>query len=176
MAENRPKMVTAIFRDRNDSEQAFDYLYHLGYADRDINVLMSDKTRTTWFPERREEKHTASNKAGEGLAVGGAIGTALGATLAAVAAIGTSLALQGVGLVIAGPIAAALAGGGVGAVTGGIIGALVGLGIPEQNAAAYEEALRSGGVVIGVVPKTRQHASAIELRFKELQGENVCYC
>jgi hypothetical protein len=177
MAEKKQTMVTAVFRDRNDSEQAFDYLYHLGYNDREINVLMSDKTRSTFFPDRKEEaKHTAGTKAEAGMGVGGAIGTAIGATLAAVAAIGTSIAIPGLGLIIAGPLAAALAGGGAGAVTGGLLGALVGAGFTEQNAAAYEEALRNGGVVLGVVPHNKDHARAIEQRFQELNGENVCYC
>ena len=54
--------------------------------------------------------------------------------------------------IVAGPIFAALAGGGAGAVTGGAVGGLVGLGIPESNAKAYEEALKKGGVVFGVHP------------------------
>ncbi len=55
------------------------------------------------------------NKAAEGAGVGGAIGGTVGAIAAAIAAIGTSLVLPGLGLVIAGPIAAALAGAGAGA-------------------------------------------------------------
>lgn len=177
MSAKNQKMVTAVFRNRNDSEQAFDYLYHLGYTDKEINVLMSDRTHSTLTTDSRNHtKHNAGTKAGEGMGIGGAIGTAVGATLAAVAAIGTSIALPGIGLVIAGPIAAAFAGGGAGAVTGGAIGALAGAGFSQQNAEAYEEALREGGVVLGVVPLNREHASAIEERFRELNGENVCYC
>jgi hypothetical protein len=177
MANAREKMVVAVFRDRNDAEQAFDYLYHLGYSDRDINVLMSDKTRSTWYPEwRGENKHEAGTQVEAGMGIGGAIGTALGATLGAIAAIGTTLVVPGLGLVVAGPLAAAFAGGGAGAVTGGIIGALAGAGFTQQNAQAYEEALRHGGIVLGVVPKNRDHADAIEKRFKDLNGENVCYC
>jgi hypothetical protein len=176
MAEKH-KMVTAVFRDRNDSEQAFDYLYHLGYTDREINVLMSDKTRASFYPGTGEDaRHPAGTRAEEGMGLGGAIGTAVGATLAAVAAIGTTIAVPGLGLLIAGPLAAAFAGGGAGAVTGGVLGGLIGAGFTEHNAGAYEEALRNGGVVLGVVPKNHDHASAIEERFKELNGENVCYC
>jgi hypothetical protein len=169
-------MVVAIFRDRNAAEQAFDYLYHLGYSDREINVLMSDKTRAAFYPKSEEAKHTAHTKAEEGMGIDGAIGTALGASLAAIAAIGTTIAIPGLGLLVAGPVAAALAGAGAGAVTGGLIGALVGAGFTEQDATAYEDALRNGGVVIGVVPRNQDHAKAIEQRFKELNGENVCYC
>ena len=170
------KMVTAVFRDRYDAERAFDYLHGLGYLDTEINVLMSDRTRAAYYPAKDESKHAAGSMATEGMGVGGAIGTAVGATLAAVAAIGTTIALPGLGLLIAGPIAAALAGGGAGAVAGGAIGALVGAGMTEQNAQAYEEALRHGGVVIGVVPHNDDHSNDVQAKFKQFNGENVCYC
>jgi len=176
--QEKKKMVQAVFRDRYDAEQAFQFLHNKGYADSEINVLMSDKTRATYYPtsSKEEHYHAAGTKATEGLGVGGAIGTAVGATLAAVAAIGTSMAIPGLGLVIAGPIVAALAGGGAGAVTGGIVGTLVGAGITEQNAEAYADALRNGGVALSVAPHSDDHAKEIQRRFKELNGENVCYC
>src|SRR5207244_3358451 len=153
MSQEQKKMVTAVFRDRFDAERAFDYLHTKGYLDSEINVLMSDKTRSTYYPgTRAEEKHEAGSLATEGMGVGGAIGTAVGAALGAIAAIGTTVAIPGLGLIIAGPIAAALAGGGAGAVTGGVIGTLVGAGMTEQNAKAYEDALRNGGLALGVVP------------------------
>jgi hypothetical protein len=176
MVQERKKMVTAVFRDRLSAERAFDFLHAKGYTDSEINVLMSDKTRSTYYSTTDTgERHEAGTLATEGMAVGGAIGTAVGATLAAVAAIGTTLAVPGLGF-IAGPLAAALAGGGAGAVTGGLVGALVGAGMTEQNAQAYEEALRNGGVAIGVVPRNSDHADDIEKRFRELNGENVCCC
>ena len=174
MAEKKTRMVTAVFRDRFDFEQAFSYARSLGYTDSEINVLMSDKTRSSWTDSSGEPRHNAGSMAEEGMGIGGAIGTAVGATVAAIVAIGTSVAIPGLGLVIAGPIAAALAGGGAGAVTGGLIGTLVGAGFTEQNASAYEEALRNGGAVIGVVPRNNDDASALQKRFNELRGENVC--
>ena len=172
MAEKR-LLVSAVFRDRLDAEQALDYLRGLGYSDEDINVLLSDKMHAMFNARPHEGEHGPKRNVAEGMGVGGAIGTAVGATLAAVAAIGTSLALPGLGLVVAGPLAAALAGGGAGAVTGGVIGGLIGAGITEQNAKAYEEALRNGGVVIGVHPKSSEDARRIENKFNELGGENV---
>jgi len=169
------KMVVGVFRDRYDAERAFDYLHGLGYLDSEINVLMSDRTRAAYFPAKDEPKQTSGTMATEGMGLGGAIGTAVGSTLAAVAAITASITIPGLG-VIAGPIVAALAGGGAGAVTGGVVGALVGAGMTEQNAQAYEEALRHGGVVIGVVPHNDEHQRDIEEKFKQFNGENVCYC
>lgn len=175
MAENR-QWVSAVFRDRASAEQAFDTLRGWGYSDREVNVLMSDQTRSRYYPPKAHEKHEAGTMATEGMGVGGAIGTAVGATLGAILAIGTSLAIPGLGLVIAGPLAAAFAGGGAGAVTGGIVGGLVGLGIPEANAQAYQDALREGGVVIGVEARDSKDAKRIEKSFKDLQGENIYAC
>jgi hypothetical protein len=107
--------------------------------------------------------------------LGGASGTAVGATLAAVMAVGSALAIPPLGVAIAGPVAAVLAGGGGGAVAGGIIGALIGLGIPEPNARAYQEVLRDGGVVLGVVPHGPEDADAIRRDFDELRGEDIYY-
>jgi hypothetical protein len=171
----REKMVTAVFRDRLDAEQALDFLHSKGYDRNTINVLMSDKTAPLGTTSADQPHHGTSSAVAEGLSVGGVIGTAVGATVAAVAAIGTSIAIPGLGLIVAGPIAAALAGGGAGAVTGGVLGALIGAGIPEANAEAYQGALRNGGVVIGVVPRDGDDASAIQERFRNLRGESVFY-
>jgi hypothetical protein len=173
----RQQMLTAVFLDRVHAQRAYEWLIDQGYTSDDISVLMSADTRSNYFTQEEEESPPAAGTHGaEGVAAGGAIGTALGATIAAVVAIGTSIAIPGLGLVIAGPVAAALAGGGAGAIAGGVIGGLVGLGIPEANADAYHEALRNGGVVIGVVPRSTEDGVRIEEEFERLHGGNICYC
>jgi hypothetical protein len=170
-------MVTAVFRDREHAQEAYDWLLNRGYTSNDINILMSDATRSRYYVSgKKGSRMAAKSDVAEGAAVGGAVGTAVGATLAAAVAVAGGLAIPGVGLFLAGPAVAALAGGGAGAVTGGVIGALVGLGIPEPNAKAYEEALRDGGVVLGVVPHSSKDATAIKQYFEKHQGESVCYC
>ena len=178
MATAREKMVTAVFRNRVDAQNACEALADHGYASSEINVLMSDATRSAYYPpERRGASAAAGNLGMEGAGVGGAIGTAVGATLAAVAAtVGAGIAIPGLGLFIAGPVVAALAGGGAGAVAGGLIGGLIGLGIPEPDATAYLDALRNGGVVVGVVPHNADDADRIKQDFIDHHGENVCYC
>jgi len=179
MTETR-QMVTAVFRNRVNAERAFDLLHNMGYTADEINVLMAEKTRTTYYSGENEERFETSSHVAEGAAIGGAVGTAVGATIAAVVAIGTTLVIPGigagVGLVVAGPIAAAFAGGGAGAVAGGAIGALVGLGISEPNAKAYEAVLRDGGVVVGVVARNDDDLARIQKDFKALKGENVVVC
>ena len=109
----------------------------------------------------------------EGAVKGAAIGGGVGATLGAIAAIGTTLALPGIGLRIAGPIAAGLAGAGAGALTGGLIGALVGHGIPEEYAKHYGQGIREGGIFMGVQPRNDEDADYFENNWRENRGESI---
>jgi hypothetical protein len=167
---NKHDMVVAVFRDRIHANRVYTWLRDRGYTSDEINVLMSDQTRAAYADTDDEEIVSSGTRAAEGVATGGAIGTAVGATLAIIAA---TVALPGVGFFVAGPLVAALAGAGAGAVAGGLIGGLVGLGIPESNAAAYEQALRDGGVVIGVRPHSDEDTDHIKDYFEKHQGENV---
>ena len=174
MAHKKGCTVTAVFRNRFEATEAYNYVLSRGYSRDEVNVMMSDSTRELYANENEKEgKHPVGSMAAEGVATGGAIGTAVGATAAAIAAIGTSVLVPGLGIVVAGPILAALAGGGAGAVTGGLLGGLIGLGIPESNAKAYEAALKEGGVVIGACTHSTEDANDIRRRFEELHGENI---
>jgi len=176
MTAAKQKLVTAVFRDRVDAQSVYEWLRNRGYTPQEINVMMSEGTHAAYLStEEKESKMHAGSDMASGVGVGGTIGTAVGATLGALLAVGSMVAIPGLGMV-AGPIVAALAGGGAGAVTGGVIGGLVGLGIPEPNARAYQEALREGGVVVGVAPHSSEDVSEIKTHFEEHRGENICYC
>jgi hypothetical protein len=149
-------MLTGLFSDRERAEHAFHELKSRGYKADDIDLLMSDETRRKHFAY--EEETELGNKALEGAGTGAAIGGTIGASLAAIAAIGTTLALPGLGLLVAGPIAAALAGAGAGGATGGLIGALVGAGIPEERVMHYDSGIREGGILIGFSPRSDEDA------------------
>jgi hypothetical protein len=178
MAEKKDKrqMVSAVFRDRVNAERAFDRIRALGYTDSEINVLMSDKTRSTYYSGAQKEKLQAGSHVAEGTGVGGTIGTVVGAALGAAVAVGTSLVLPGLGWVVAGPLALGLAGAGAGAISGGIVGALVGWGIPEDNARAYEAALKQGGIVLGVQARSSDEANRLKKEMDALGGEDVFVC
>ncbi len=92
--------------------------------------------------------------------------------LATIAAVGTSVAIPGLGLVVAGPLAAALAGAGAGGATGGLVGALIGAGIPEERVTHYESGLKSGGILMGVTPRNDDDAIAIENSWRQ-RGQHV---
>jgi hypothetical protein len=166
--ENR--MLTGLFRDRESAERAYKGLSDRGYGKDDVNLLMSEDTRKKYFADQDSELGT---KAWEGAGKGAAIGGGVGATLGAIAAIGTTLALPGLGLLIAGPIAAALAGGGAGALTGGLVGALVGNGIPEEHAKHYEKGIKEGGIVMGVNPRNTEDADYFENDWRTNKAESL---
>ena len=108
------KMVTGLFSDRACAERAYESLHSRGYGRDDVNLVMSEDTRKTHFGTTEGVKTELGSKAAEGAGVGGAIGGTVGAILAAIAAVGTTIAIPGLGLVIAGPLAAAIAGAGAG--------------------------------------------------------------
>jgi len=169
------KMVTGLFNDRASAEQAYASLHARGYSRDDVNLVMSDDTRKAHFTDAQGVKTELGTKAAEGAGVGGAIGGTVGAIAAAVAAVGTSIALPGLGLVIAGPVAAALAGAGAGAATGGLVGALIGWGIPEERVKVYEEGIKEGGILMGVRPRSEADAAWLQQNWRESRAENVGY-
>jgi hypothetical protein len=79
------------------------------------------------------EELVVSHKAAKGAGIGAGVGGFIGAVLAAIAAAITSIALPGFGVLMAGPIAAAVIGAGAGAANGTLVGALIGWGIPEER-------------------------------------------
>jgi len=164
--------TSGIFRDRSSAEKAYQSLHERGYHKDDVHLMMSDDTRDRHFGDNAE--HTElGDKAMEGAGVGSAIGGTAGAIIGAIAAIGTSVALPGLGLIIAGPLAAALAGAGAGGLTGGLVGALVGSGIPEEHAAEYEEGIKNGGIVMGVKPRNAEDAKYFEEQFRSNDADKV---
>lgn len=173
MADTPLPHVTALFPDRESAERAYQQVMDRGYRREDVSVLMSDETRHRHFPARSGQTTELGTKAAEGTGVGASIGGALGAIAAAIAAAGTTLAIPGLGLVIAGPLAAALAGAGLGGTAGGLVGALIGWSIPEERVKAYESGLREGGILLSLKPHNEEDARYVEAQWQALQGRHA---
>ena len=166
-------LVTGLFPDRESAEAAYSAAQARGYAKEDLNLVMSDDTRTRHFAGVDAGVETElGNKAAEGAGIGGAIGGTLGAVIAAIAAVGTSLALPGLGLVIAGPLVAAAAGAGAGAAGGGLIGALIGWNMPEERVKDYEEGIKQGGILMGLRTRNDEDATYVENEWRS-RGQHV---
>jgi len=171
----RSNYVTGLYDSPESANRAYQGLTSIhGYGADDIDVLMTDETRKKHFGDVKPGTELSSgSKAAEGFGAGSAIGGGVGAALAAIFAVGTSVVVPGLGLVVAGPIAAALAGAGAGGATGGVIGALIGAGIPEERAAAYDRGLKQGGILLGTRARDEQEAADLERSFGEYGGTEV---
>jgi hypothetical protein len=159
------KLVTGMVRTRADAETAIARIMNLGYRRDEISFIMTEATR---------EQHVAlesGTQTAAGAGVGGALGGAVGAALAAIAALGTTVILPGI--IVAGPIVAALVGAGAGGATGSMIGALVGAGIPEERARFYETGLATGSIVLGVSARTAFDVTQIEHIFQDAHATRI---
>src|SRR5256886_13952424 len=159
--------LTGLFKTRAAAEAAVDAVIKRGYTRDDISVLMSDSTKNKGFAVQTR------SHADDGLGVGGAIGGTVGAVLAAIVVVGTAIAIPGLGVVVAGPIAAARAGAGAGGATGGLIGLLIGTGIPEHRAKVYETGVRGRGILLGIETKTSEEVDKLETLLEDIGAEYV---
>ena len=171
MTNQRP-MMTGLFPDRASAEMGYNSLSDRGYTKDDVNLVMSEDTKKRHFTSGSTETELGS-KAAEGAGVGGAIGGTVGAIAAAFVAVGTTVAIPGLGLLIAGPLAAAIAGAGAGAATGGLVGALVGWNMPEERVKQYDAGLRKGGILMGVRPKNEEDAKYLKSSWESNRAQDI---
>jgi len=139
------RTVTAMYSTFAQAQEVVDDLLSMGFQRESISVVannVSGQYASLLTAEAQVEAAEEDVTMGEGAAFGAVVGGLIGLG---------ALAIPGIGPVIAaGPLAAALVGAGVGAVTGGLIAGLVEMGIPEDEAGYYAEAVRRGGTLVVV--------------------------
>jgi hypothetical protein len=167
------RWVTGLFFDPIKSDFAVSALERRGIPRSSISVLMTDATRTRHLQGATEDATMDASKAAEGAGVGGAVGGVVGATIAAIAAIGSVITFPGLGLVVAGPLLAALAGGGAGAATGGFMGSLIGLGLSEDRATYYQTGLLEGGILVGVSARDNAEVNQFTALMREFGADEI---
>jgi len=165
-------MVTGLFRDSESVERAYEVVSERGYGTADINVVMSDDTRKRYFSDDRQINTELGRKVEEGGEMGGPMGGTIGTIIPALIAVGV-VALPGLGLVFAGPLAVALAAARAAGLTVGLIGALSDWGIPEERAKQYETGIRDGGILMGVRPRSDEDARHFKQQWEAIGGQHV---
>lgn len=140
------KTIVGVFDTAAEAQAVVRDLTAAGVARDHISVMASRDTQADDADRTDAQGDSTADDALRGMGVGAALG-GVGGLLVGLAV----LPIPGLGPVIAaGPLAATLAGAGVGAVTGGAIGALTHVGVPEEHAHHYAEAVRRGGTLVTV--------------------------
>jgi hypothetical protein len=168
MVETKPsENVTAVplielFDAPQPAEQAYDLLLELGYSHDEINVVMSNETRGQFKagnPVAAASEGTEIPNASRKVMGGAGVISAAGAVSGIIAGIGAAVVVPGLGLVVAGPLAA------LGASLGAAVGALYGIplgAMAENEVADYEAKVREGKVLLSVEPHTPEDREKIK--------------
>ena len=142
--------VTGVFKSQDQAEVAVNALRSLGIPEKRLGIVAPGSA-----PERLEAgvPVTDSESPGMGRAMGAAVGGAMGAAGGATAGLAVaSLAVPGIGPLIAfGMVGAALlgiVGAGAGSMVGDTVEEGLGEGIPHEDVYLYEDALRHGHAVV----------------------------
>jgi len=160
------KTLIATYDNGIDADRCVMRLQEEGIARSEISMLVSDDA------SKRHLAITQRSKAPEGAAGGAAIGGALGALAAGLTAV-AGIAIPGIGVLLVGPIIAALAGAGAGGALGGITGGLVGLGFSETEAKMVEDAVRKGNIAVAVTDESGERGKVIRGVFESTRALNI---
>jgi hypothetical protein len=138
-ADLATRHVVAVFDSFAQAEAALTALHASGVPAHDVSLVGKQ-------PGDAPEVSARDTHATGGGTVGATVGAAIGGLLGLAA-----LAIPGVGpLVAAGAIGSALTGAAAGGFTGALVGSFAGLGVPTEHGERYEQAVRSGAVVLTV--------------------------
>ncbi|WP_159886156.1 general stress protein [Paenibacillus puerhi] len=150
------KQIVGVFNNEEEAIRVIEQLKRDGYRSEDISLI--GKNRGDLDSISKDTGTNVETGAVTGAATGGVVGGVTG-LLAGIGA----LAIPAIGPILAaGPIAATLAGAAVGAGAGGIVGGLIGLGIPEDEARAYEEYVKEGKILVLVESDATRDRKAID--------------
>lgn len=136
-------LTLGLFKDSRLAGEAVGSLKNKGYTDH-VSLVAKDSGGDI-------ETYTVKEERAKGAVVGAAVGGPLGA-LAGLVAGAVTAAVPGGLLLVAGPLAVTwgVSGAALGAVSGGLLGALVDLGLPREEAAAFEDHIARGDVLVAV--------------------------
>ena len=153
--------VVGVFEEPRLAQGAVEELRRVGFPEDQIGVVSQNV--------EGETTAVASEPSGSNWEEGAAVGAAAGAGIGALWAVGmATIALPPLlpAVLVSTWLVSVLASAAGGAAIGGVAGALIGLGIPEDEAAFYENEFRSGRTLVTVrAPGRYEEACDILARF-----------
>ncbi|HEX9004768.1 MAG TPA: hypothetical protein VGB07_32950 [Blastocatellia bacterium] len=151
-----------LFDAPKPAEQAYDLLLEMGYGHDEISVVMSNETQGQFQagnPVAAASEGTEVPNASAKVLGGAGAMAAAGAASGIIAGIGAAIVVPGLGLLVAGPLAA------LGASLGAAVGALYGIpfaAMAENEVANYEAKVRDGQVLLSVEPRSPEDREKIQ--------------
>lgn len=144
MTNEKIIQIVGIYDSEDKAVLAVEDLKDQGYAQEDISMITNNREMI----EKLGIEEPTRSKMNEGAKTGAATGSLIGGLAGLLAGFG-AFTIPGIGPILAaGPIAAAFVGGSAGIGIGGIAGALIGLGIPEEEANRYEQAVQHEKILV----------------------------
>ena len=164
-----PAPISRWFKDLETADEAYRILTDMGYGNDEINVVMSETLRERIKKGPETVVHNDATPTEEGstnqVLAGTAAMSAIGAIGGVVAAVGTTILIPGLGLIIAGPMA------GIGAGVGALIGSMYGVPISsvgDDEETKFKSEVESGRVLLRVVPHNATDAELIRVKWDHL--------
>jgi hypothetical protein len=146
------RTAVGVFASREQAQEALDALRRAGFPDQHLGLISPESPVLKEHHHGLEHDPTMSRWE-EGAEVGAAAGAATGLGWGLAVAAGF---LPAVGPVIAGgTLMALIASAGAGAAAGTLLGGLIGFGIPEDDAAYFDEEFRAGRTLVTVQTGSR---------------------
>lgn len=159
--------VIGFFDRREDADRAVRALDEAGFSEDLTSIVAREDVFGEPSKESPEKSETEKGVV-TGSVAGGLAGLLIGIGAVSVPGIGPILASGA----LAASIGATAAGAGVGATIGALLGALVGMGVSEDQAHAYVEGVRRGGVLV-LVETYRERADVAETIMKDAEAVDI---
>jgi hypothetical protein len=138
-------VITRVYDDYTSAQTARMNVEALGMSGVEVSLMGNES-----FQAHYQNDPISTPPEASGTATGAGVGATIGGGAGLLAGLGM-IAIPGVGpLVAAGWLAATAVGAAGGAVAGGAIGAIADIGIPDEYAPVFSEAIRRGGVAVSV--------------------------
>ena len=173
-APSAPGRLTGLFSSGKDAERAYQVCIDRGHTVGDVNVVVSEGTRSKLLQTDDAIQAGLASRKAEGGELGGPRGGRAGILVTVLAAVGAAVALPATGI-IAGPIAVALAAAGAAGAAAGLISALSDWGVPAERVRIYEAGIREGDILLMVEASSAEEARQIADEWKNLGGREIFY-
>ena len=164
-------IVSAVFSDRADAENAVNWLRQNGASEDAITVVSQQEGQTEVSGGAEDSASDAGKRAMTGAAVGAGVGALFGLAALAIPGIGPFITAGALANALGVTGGAVASGAIVGGTSGGLAGALSGWGVSEDDAKHYASEVENGGTYVGIeVSQGGLQADQVRGAFQRFNG------